>query len=113
MELCISQKCTGCMSCFSACNKGAINIKDDEEGFSVPIIKAEKCINCKKCTYVCPILNPFKKEKNIIQKGYAAWSSNKEIRKSSSSGGIFFELARVIINEGGVVCGASFLINLE
>ena len=39
---------------------------------------------------------------------YAAKNPNKEIIKTSSSGGIFFALAKKIIEEGGVVFGAKF-----
>ncbi len=39
---------------------------------------------------------------------YAANHKNKEIRRACSSGAVFIELARVIIQQGGVVFGAKF-----
>ena len=39
---------------------------------------------------------------------YAAWSRNADIRYRSTSGGVFTELARVIINKGGIVSGARY-----
>ena len=45
------------------------------------------------------------------QYGYAIWSRNKILRKESSSGGIFSELALYILKSGGVVFGAAFTSN--
>lgn len=39
---------------------------------------------------------------------YAGYSKNENIRQNSSSGGIFYELAKYIISKNGVVCGAKF-----
>jgi coenzyme F420-reducing hydrogenase beta subunit len=39
---------------------------------------------------------------------FACWSQNDVVRRESSSGGIFTEVAKVIIDDGGVVFGASF-----
>ena len=44
---------------------------------------------------------------------YAAWSRNRKLQKQSSSGGIFGELSRVILDDGGVVFGAAYNENLE
>lgn len=44
---------------------------------------------------------------------YAAIGNNKENMKKSLSGGIFFVLAKNIIKQGGVVCGAAFDENLK
>lgn len=47
-------ECTGCAACFAACAQGAIELKEDKEGFLYPYIDTNKCIKCKKCIKVCP-----------------------------------------------------------
>ena len=44
---------------------------------------------------------------------YAAIGNNKKDVEKSSSGGVFFVLAKKIIKENGVVCGAAFSENLK
>lgn len=39
---------------------------------------------------------------------YAVWSKNEDIRFYSTSGGAFYEFAKGIIDEGGVVVGANY-----
>ncbi len=51
--------------------------------------------------------------KNAGIKVYACFNKSDEIRKGSSSGGMFFLLAEWIINHGGVVFGAAFNENWE
>jgi len=45
--------CIGCMACMGMCPKGAINIKDGEMDFPVPV-KYENCENCGSCISECP-----------------------------------------------------------
>ena len=66
----------------------------------------EKCINCGLCEKVCPILN-IKTIKNEPV-AYACYNKIENIRKESSSGGIFTLLANKILEKDGVVFGASF-----
>ena len=102
-------KCSGCHACVSICPKCCISMKRDEEGFLYPVVDESACISCGLCEKVCPIINPKKIDKNKEDiKAYAAYTKNEEIRKKSSSGGIFTEIAAYIINKGGVVFGASF-----
>lgn len=41
-------------------------------------------------------------------KVYAAYNKDEEIRRISSSGGVFYEIAMVTINQGGIVWGAKY-----
>ncbi|MCR5670844.1 MAG: Coenzyme F420 hydrogenase/dehydrogenase, beta subunit C-terminal domain [Butyrivibrio sp.] len=49
----------------------------------------------------------------MITKCFAAYCKDEKIRDASSSGGIFYYLAKSIIDEGGVVFGAAFDENWE
>jgi len=99
-------QCSGCHACYSVCYVQAIEMVEDEKGFKYPKINKEKCINCRLCEKICPILNT----KNIQNEpvAYACYNKNENIRKESSSGGIFILLANKILEKDGVVFGASF-----
>ena len=105
---CIGKKCTGCKMCADICPVDAINFEINNEGFWYPVINEKKCINCNKCVVVCPSLN----EKLRIQQKepivYAAWSEDEKTRISSTSGGVFYEVAKIFIKQGGVVAGCAY-----
>ena len=104
--VCKKEKCVGCSSCANICPVGAIIMKKNNEGFYYPEIDLKKCINCGKCRKSCPALNkPI--EKGILIECYAAKAKDKEIKKKSSSGGIFYLLAKNILEDGGIVYGAN------
>ena len=99
--------CCGCSGCLNICPKRCIEMKVDNEGFHYPYIFNEDiCIDCKLCEKTCPILNA--KEESKIPDAYACKNINNEIRKESSSGGIFSLLANYILDNNGIVFGAMF-----
>lgn len=58
--------CTGCGMCAAICSIQAITMKENEEGFLVPVIDNEKCTRCGLCYYKCPSKNPsYKNEKEM------------------------------------------------
>lgn len=81
-------------------------MKTNQEGFWYPCIDEGNCINCGMCERICPILKEYKG--NSKGKAYACINKNEEIRRQSSSGGIFTLLAENVIARGGVVFGAAF-----
>lgn len=103
----LNKYCSGCSACKYACKKGAIVIKESEEGFYTPSVIEEKCTRCKKCVRACPILNFKFQIYNNDSKYYAAQAS-KNLCASSSSGGVFSLLANYILKNGGVVFGAKW-----
>lgn len=103
------EDCCGCEACFQICPQECISMIEDSEGFIYPQINNSKCIACNLCEKVCPIIN--KKEPYRPLKVYAAKNRNEEIRKTSSSGGIFTAIAENIIKQEGVVFGVSFDTN--
>ena len=111
IEIKDKSKCSGCHSCMNICPKNCIKMKVDEEGFWYPEVDKEKCIECGICKKRCPILNDMSIENK--PKAYACYNLDEEIRKESSSGGIFTLLASYIIDNGGIVYGAAFNQNFE
>ena len=102
------EQCTGCAACANKCPRQCIKMADDELGFKYPVINLDECIGCNACTNVCPVLHTESSVKNKYNDIYAAWSTDDNLRDSSSSGGIFSELAKDILKSGGVVFGAAF-----
>lgn len=103
--------CVGCGACANACHKNSLNMVADKNGFLHPEIQRDNCINCAACEKVCPIINKNPKEKASIP-AYAVYSKNENVRISSSSGGLFYTVAKYIIENGGIVYGATFDENL-
>ena len=98
--------CCGCGLCASICPKHCIEMVEDEEGFVYPKVNEDLCINCGLCNKSCPILSYS--SRNFESPACAlAYSKNNEIRETSSSGGIFSELALYILKHNGIVYGAS------
>ena len=98
--------CCGCTACRIICPKQCISMKEDPEGFLYPHVDTTLCIDCEACVKVCPFHNPA--EESSPESVFAAINENEEIRRESSSGGIFTMLAEKVINEGGVVFGARY-----
>ena len=111
IELKEKKDCCGCSACVQKCPKQCISLREDCEGFLYPEVDQSICIDCGLCEKVCPILHQGEEHKPL--KVYAAKNHDEEIRKQSSSGGIFTLFAEKIINEGGVVFGARFDENWE
>lgn len=102
------EKCTGCGVCSNICPNSCINMVSDNEGFLYPSTDLNNCISCGLCEKTCPVINEIKRENNAQPPAYAAWSLDEDIRFNSTSGGIFSELAKKIISDGGYVAGARY-----
>lgn len=100
--------CTGCLSCVLSCPRNCLKTNFDENGFTYPECKnLSKCVNCGFCEDACPILHPVAINVQEVS-AFAAYSLNDNLRKESSSGGVFSELALQIIQQGGIVFGAKY-----
>lgn len=112
IEIIDKGKCCGCHGCTNICPKSCISMKTDQEGFWYPEVDKNLCIDCHLCEKVCPILeNPVKQD--FIPVAYACKNKVNEVRENSSSGGVFSLLCEEVINNGGVVFGASFDENFD
>jgi len=100
--------CTGCSACLNICPVQAINMLPDEEGFRYPLVDSEKCTECGMCRETCPVINPTRRDNFKYCLVYAGWSRDEEIRLSSTSGGVFSEIAEHIVRLGGYVAGARY-----
>jgi polysaccharide pyruvyl transferase WcaK-like protein/coenzyme F420-reducing hydrogenase beta subunit len=101
------EKCSGCSACASACPEKAIEMIQDDEGFSYPFIDIDKCTNCGICRIVCPNNKKYVHKYDGL-KSYACKSLDEGERAKSSSGGIFSLLASSVLNDGGSVFGAIY-----
>ncbi len=100
------QDCCGCASCVQSCPKQCIQLVEDEEGFLYPEVDQTICINCGLCEKVCPLLQC--KQPLPSQRALAVKNRDEEERLASSSGGVFIALAKIILQQGGVVFGAVY-----
>lgn len=100
-------KCTGCEACLNICPENAIEMKINEDGFFYPLIK-DNCIECGRCRQVCYARTVNIGKNSLFPQLYAAWSRNENIRFLSTSGGVFSELAKIILQQNGVIVGAGY-----
>ena len=111
IEIKDKKDCCGCTACVQACPKNCISVNEDEEGFLYPKADTNICIGCGLCEKVCPVIHQLDSRKPI--EVFACYNQDEEIRKNSSSGGVFTTLAEQVIEEHGVVFGASWNDNWE
>ncbi|MDR0460130.1 MAG: Coenzyme F420 hydrogenase/dehydrogenase, beta subunit C-terminal domain [Nitrososphaerota archaeon] len=115
--------CTGCGTCVSICPTKAVTIKlDNRLRLYFPQIDSTKCHNCSQCYSVCPgesvnfkqlSKNVYKqqlKQPNSILLGtytgcYVGYSTDKNVRFNSASGGIVSQLL-ICGLEAGLIDGA-------
>jgi len=110
--ICSKSKCTGCFACYNICPKNAIKMQKDEYGNVYPEIDLEKCVNCKLCERVCP---QSKENVGLVMpmKAFAMHLKDAKLRSESTSGGAATALYENILEEKGVVYGASNLFGEE
>jgi len=98
--------CTGCHACVAMCPKECITMEKDSLGFLRPNIDEDKCVECGYCLKTCEAVKrlPERTDREI----FAAIHKKLDVRKSSSSGGVFSALSEQVIKENGVIVGAVY-----
>lgn len=113
IELISKEQCTGCEMCGDLCPQAAISFKQEDTGFWYPVINKNKCNGCGLCREKCPVLNSGKAKLNSVINVYAAWSKNLEVRKESTSGGVFWEIAKWFIENENIVVATRWEIDFR
>lgn len=98
--------CTGCGACKNICHKQAISLIPDKEGFIQPVINESLCVSCRICETICPVLHPTYKNEAVTS-CYAMWGED-ELRRKSSTAGMFLLAAQSVLQKGGIVYGAAW-----
>ena len=107
------ERCFGCGACVDACAKKAIQWVEDANGFYVPHVQNDLCVECGSCEKKCPSLQQNDVPRNSLdeQQLYAAWSTDENIIQHSASGGVFAQVATEFLDGGDnrIVYGATLL----
>lgn len=101
----MKDQCTGCAACVEICTSRAIEMELNKRGFYEPVINKDKCVHCGLCVLKCPINS---KQVTWPKKSYYGWNKSHEVLLSSSSGGAFYSLARLTLQNKGLVFGAVY-----
>lgn len=104
------EQCTGCRACESICPQKAISMVVGGDGFWYPTVN-EQCVSCGLCLKVCQV-EQAATENEAILSVVAAQNKDESLLKGSSSGGVFCELAKAVLEDGGVVFGAAMTESL-
>ena len=105
------EDCTGCGACVDICCTKAIVLETDIEGFWYPKANLDLCTNCGLCEKTCAELHIEELKQHGTNKDpivLAALHKKDNIRRESTSGGLFSALANNIYDEGGYVGGAVY-----
>ena len=105
--------CMGCGACVSVCPMDALSFKQDKWGYYRSEINDDQCIQCGKCVSVCPAIKLPLNTNSDVPLCYEFISSDEDILRKSTSGGIFPTLAKQVLSEGGVVFGAAWTDSLS
>lgn len=102
------EDCCGCSACYSICANHAITMKPDEEGFLYPQIDQSRCVDCCRCTDICPLTYGGNYKENHTPRFYVARHKLPEVLWQSTSGGAFTAISDAILRQDGVIYGADY-----
>lgn len=104
----ITDMCCGCGACASVCSHNAVSVSRNTEGFEHYLIDTEKCVKCGQCQSVCPMTNIIAQDMGASRALYSVKSYSAETLKKSSSGGMAYELSKMLLESGYAVCGCMY-----
>ena len=102
------EDCCGCSACYNICAKHAITMKPDEEGFLYPKINRSLCVDCGRCTAICPLIHERNYKEDSTPRFYVARHKSQEVLWQSTSGGAFTAISDAILRQSGVIYGADY-----
>lgn len=97
------------MACVDICNHNALTATINDDGFYQIYVDQSRCVDCGLCSGICPVLKPVNIDRDCIEhsKPYASWCTDDNLRTQSASGGAFAAIAKLFLQNGGVVYGAA------
>lgn len=99
-------QCSGCGLCVVVCPVKCVSLVEDSEGFLVPVVSEGKCTRCGICLSRCPWMRTSDCG-HVISEGFMVASKTRAGLSRSSSAGVFYHLAKWMMEEkGGTVFGA-------
>ena len=111
MQICPSDKCTGCAACQNKCTHNCISMQEDKYGELHPVVDESKCKKCGLCINVCPVNKELVFNHPLLC--YASWITDKEKRRICASGGIGTVMSEYVINKlNGIIYGSRYDDNL-
>ncbi|MDE5902980.1 MAG: Coenzyme F420 hydrogenase/dehydrogenase, beta subunit C-terminal domain [Muribaculaceae bacterium] len=106
-ELATDKTCTGCMGCLNVCPKDAISTRTYPDGHLGISVDPDRCIECRMCEKVCPVVNGIPYGENSLKSRFlAGWAQDTEIRRRGATSGIAGAIAARVVADGGYAAGA-------
>ena len=102
---------TGCGVCALVCHKSCITMHIDKDGFYVPTVENELCVECGRCMKVCVKYAKFEQNEEAFYDDKLKFSyknPNKDILVASSSGVFVDTILSASLQKGYAVCGSVF-----
>jgi coenzyme F420-reducing hydrogenase beta subunit len=83
-------------------------MKSDEEGFLYPEIDQTLCVDCGRCTTICPLIHEGNYKNSETPRFYAARHKSQEVLLKSTSGGAFTAISDAVLRQNGVIYGVDY-----